>query len=343
MTGRAALLGGTVYIEDTEADDSYQWQDASRKGLSAPLLAVPLIRDGVTVGVINLASFGVSAYSRKQVSLLETFAAQAVIALGNARLFDEVQQRTAEVEERWNSKGPSAEVLSVISQSVKDTQPVFEKILDSCRTLFNGDELTVTLLNDNGELELVSYLGSAHDLVYGGFPAKVENSPVGAAVTSRRVAHFADALNDPDAPKALKRIAQGAGNFSVAFAPMIWEGAAIGVIGVARTDRPFRTKEQNILRGFADQAVIAIQNSRLFRETNEALERQTATTEVLEVISNSVEDAQPVFEKILEKLSEADEMHRPVHHYYERNGRGQAAGGSWPPYRGKGRLQPVRA
>ncbi len=295
--GETASLGETVYYEDTESDD-YKWKQAAQIGSYRSILGVPLIQEQAVVGVLVLADSKVSPFSPRQISLMETFAAQAVIAINNTQVFGALQERTAEVTEALEQQKASAEILNVISQSVKDSQPVFEKILDSCKTLFNGEELTVTLLNDEGELELSSYLGRHLDVVAGGFPAKVENSPIGSAVTSLQVTHFANVLENPDAPEALKRIARSASNFSVAFAPMIWEGAAIGVVGVARRDRPFRIKEQSILRGFADQAVIAIQNARLFKETQAALARQTASADVLRVISQSPTDTTPVFHAI---------------------------------------------
>jgi putative methionine-R-sulfoxide reductase with GAF domain len=122
------------------------------------------------------------------------------------------------------------------------------------------------------------------------------------AIRERRLVTYADVLADPDVPEGLRRIASQFGeSYSVAVAPMLWEGRSIGSILVGRPElRAFDEKEQRLLRTFADQAVIAIQNARLFNETKEALEQQTATAEVLQVISSSVADTQPVFDKILD-------------------------------------------
>ncbi|MFK7751848.1 MAG: GAF domain-containing protein [Sedimentitalea sp.] len=299
-TGRAALLGKTVYIKDTEADDSFKWTQATRRAQIRSVLAVPLMKDGIVVGVINLAHPDPAAFTAKQISLLETFAAQAVIALGNARLFDEVQARTAEVTEALEQQKASSEILSVISQSVENTQPVFEKIIDSCHRLFGGSELVILVIDDQDLLQVAAYKGGYRDVLMRSFPAPWEKTPAGEAIRLKKVINYADAQNDPNTPAAVREMARVADHHSVAVAPMIWEGRGIGAVGLARADGTFTDKEQRIMQGFADQAVIAIQNARLFRETNEALERQTATSEVLEVISNSVEDAQPVFDKILE-------------------------------------------
>ena len=158
-TGRAALLGRAVYIEDTETDVGYEWKDLARVGGVRSIVAVPMVKDGVTLGVIKLADAAPQAFSRRQVELLETFAAQAVIAINNARLFQEVQQRTAEVTEALEQQKATAEILSVISQSVEDSQPVFEKILDSCRKLFGGEELDVLLIDENGLLQVAGLSG----------------------------------------------------------------------------------------------------------------------------------------------------------------------------------------
>jgi GAF domain-containing protein len=178
---------------------------------------------------------------------------------------------------------------------------VFAKILDSCKHLFGGDELDVLLVDGQGRLQVAAYVGNARDAVMATFPAQVEGSAPGRAITERRVVHYADVVNDPGTPPVLRRMGKVAGYHSVAFAPMLWERRGIGVVGVARSRGPFSDKELSLLQTFADQAVIAIENARLFNETKEALERQTATAEILRVISSSPTDVQPVFDAIAER------------------------------------------
>src|SRR4029078_4450493 len=180
------------------------------------------------------------------------------------------------------------------------TKPVFDKILDSCKHLFGGEELDVLLVDAQGQLQVAAYVGNARDAVMANFPAPVAGSAPGRAITEGRIAHYVDVMNDPATPPVLRRMGQVAGYHSVAFAPMLWEGRGIGVVGVARSRGAFSDKELSLLQTFADQAVIAIQNARLFNETKEALEQQTATAEGLQVISGSVADAAPVFDKILD-------------------------------------------
>jgi signal transduction histidine kinase/CheY-like chemotaxis protein/putative methionine-R-sulfoxide reductase with GAF domain len=231
------------------------------------------------------------------VRLLQTIAASVGAALENARLFDETQQALAH-------QTATAEVLQVISSSVADTQPVFDKILESCERLFAATGLGIYLVDDAGMLQLGGFRGESptgsHRAVAGAFPRPLEGTATAIAIRERRVVHYPDALADAGLPLPLRRIAETTGNFSIAFAPMLWEGRGIGAIQVSRDPpSPFTDKELALLKTFADQAVIAIQNARLFNETKEALEQQTATAGVLQVISNSVADTQPVFDAIV--------------------------------------------
>ncbi|WP_223428363.1 GAF domain-containing protein [Tateyamaria pelophila] len=298
VTGRVASLGKTVYVADLTRDPDYEWADHARSGDYNSALGVPLVKNGETIGTITLAHGDTHAFSAKQIALFETFASQAVIAIGNAQLFDEVQQRTAEVTEALEQQRASSEILSVISQSVEDVQPVFEKILESCQHLFGGEELDVLLIDEQGQLQVAAYLGKYEKELLETFPAPWEITPAGEAIRTKRVVNYADCANNPNIPPVLKKMARIASYHSVAFAPMVWEGKGIGVVGVARSAKDFSDKELRIMQGFADQAVIAIQNARLFNETQKALARQTASADVLRVISQSPDNLQPVLDRI---------------------------------------------
>ncbi|HEX2542918.1 MAG TPA: ATP-binding protein [Caldimonas sp.] len=219
-----------------------------------------------------------------------------------AGLERKVEQRTAELTEALEQQTATAEVLRVISGSVADSAPVFEKILESCQRLFASTEQGILLSGDDGRIHLGAHHGKASARVAELFPVQRD---VGTDALARdpRPVHFKDVLHDPDVPPGMRAIAEriGVGAFSQVIAPMIWEGESIGSLYVIRQPPTgFSDKEIGLLRTFADQAVIAIQNSRLFNETREALEQQTATAEVLQVISSSVSDTQPVFDKILD-------------------------------------------
>jgi GAF domain-containing protein len=293
LAGRAILTATVQSLDDALTDPSYNHAFAAA-GSWRRVMGAPMLKDGVAVGAILVGWPEPGHTSTRQIELIRTFADQAVIAIENVRLLNETQ-------EALQQQKASAEVLAVISSSVADTKPVFAKILDSCKHLFGGDELDVLLVDGQGRLQVAAYVGDAREAVMATFPAQVEGSAPGRAITERRVVHYADVVNDPGTPPVLRRMGKVAGYHSVAFAPMLWEGRGIGVVGVARSRGPFSEKELSLLQTFADQAVIAIQNARLFNETKEALEQQTATAKILQVISQSPTDVQPVFDAIAER------------------------------------------
>ncbi|HSC62742.1 MAG TPA: GAF domain-containing protein, partial [Caldimonas sp.] len=259
------------------------------------VIFAPMVLDDRGIGAITVARDFVGPFSANEIALLKTFADQAVIAIENARLFNETQ----EALERQTA---TAEVLSVISGSVADSRPVFDKILESCQRLFASNEQGILLLGDDDQLHLGAHHGAARERLEQLFP--VPRAVGGdAAVRERSVIHIKDVLGDPDVAPGLRAIAEqiGVGTYSQVIAPMLWKGESIGSLYVIRQPAVgFGEKEIGLLRTFADQAVIAIQNARLFNETKEALEQQTATADVLQVISGSLADTQPVFERILD-------------------------------------------
>ncbi|MEO6409178.1 MAG: GAF domain-containing protein, partial [Burkholderiaceae bacterium] len=294
ITARAVLERAPVQIEDVLADPDFAGtlKDAAADAGYRSNLSVPMFKDGAVVGSITVCRAETGRFPDRQIQLLQTFADQAVIAIENVRLFNETK-------EALEQQKASAEILSVISSSVADTAPVFDKILDSCKHLFGSDETAVLLVDEQDRVSLGAYVGKLRDAVSATFPAPLAKSPAGRAIRERRVVHFADIANDPTVTRAVRQVAELAGYESMAYAPMLWNERGIGAIGVSRTRGVFTHKELALLQTFADQAVIAIQNARLFTETNEALERQTASAEVLQVISGSMDNAQPVFDAIV--------------------------------------------
>jgi len=266
---------------------------AETVGRNYASLTAPLLWKGRGIGILVMMRLETGSFPPKEHALLKTFADQAVVAIQNARLFNETKEALE------HQKG-SAEILGVISSSMEDAAPVFEKILNSCESLFNADEMSVMLVDDAGQLTLALYRGPSEEIVASGLPAPVERTAPGRAIRERTVMHYPNVLDDKDAPEALKRIAETmGGNYSIAFAPMVWEERGIGTLHVSRRE-PFSDKELALLKTFADQAVIAIQNARLLNETKEALEQQTATSDILKVISESLEDPKRVFDAIAE-------------------------------------------
>ena len=291
ISGRLILERVVVTEVDALSDEDYNPALASVANWRR-MVGAPMLRDGVAVGAIVVAWHEPGETPQRQCELLKTFADQAVIAIENVRMFNEAK-------EALQQQKASADVLSVISSSVDDAQPVFEKILESCKHLFGGDELDVLLVDEQGMLRIAAYMGASHDIVAATFPAPVERTPAGRALRERRVVHWPDLMDGEDVPGVLRKMAKLIGYRSMVFAPMLWENRGIGAIGVARSTGPFKPKELAMLQTFADQAVIAIQNARMFRDTQQALQRQTASADILRVISGSPTDVQPVFEAIV--------------------------------------------
>jgi GAF domain-containing protein/anti-sigma regulatory factor (Ser/Thr protein kinase) len=295
IAGRAILGLSVVQIDDVLADPAYDHERAVKGGWRR-MLAVPMLREGVPLGVIVVSWPQPGPTPKSQEDLLKTFADQAVIAIENVRLFNETK-------EALDHQKASAEVLQVISSSVSDTEPVFGKILESCERLFASSRVGVNLIGPDGLVHAGAYGNSpgAEKLRNENYPHPVAGSATGAAIIAGRVVHYPDVFGDPDVPPYARRGAEKAGFRSFIMAPLLSEGRGLGAIFVGReTVGPFSEKEIALLKTFADQAVIAIENVRLFNETKEALDQQKASAEVLQVISSSVADAQPVFDKILE-------------------------------------------
>ena len=294
---RSILTRAVVMIPDVLEDREYTAGATAVAAGYRSVLAVPLMRGDSAIGAITVSQPLPGPFPDKQIALLRTFADQAVIAIENVRLFNE----TKEALERQTA---SAEVLEVISGSMADAQPVFDKILDSGQRLFATEQLGIFLVKDDGQVHMGAWRGSALDVMARTLPQPLELTMTARVIDERRTIHLPDAAAVPDAPDALRGVIDLIGNCSVAWAPMMWEDQGVGSIAVARQPpRPFSDQELALLKTFADQAVIAIQNARLFNETKEALERQTATAEVLRVISESPTDVQPVLEAVAQRAS----------------------------------------
>ena len=266
VNARAFLDRCAVHVEDivplldTEYPDVRDNQQ--RFGFRA-MLAVPMLRDDQAIGTIFTWRREPRGFSNDEIALLQTFADQSVIAIENVRLISE----TREALERQTA---TAEVLKAISSSVADTTRVFDIILDSCCRLFACQRSGIYLVGDDGLLHLGAYRGDAQAEVEGLYPRPLADTGGGLAIRERRVVYFPDVLEGADVPDSLRRAGQIVGNHSVVIAPMLWEGRGVGCVSVARASREaFTDKELALLKTFADQAVIAIQNARLFSEIQE--------------------------------------------------------------------------
>ena len=273
MTGRVILRRDAVVIEDRRRDPDYDPQTA----LTAPwrrMLGAPLLREGTPLGVLALAWPEPGPVAERQKDLLRTFADQAVIAIENVRMFNE----TTEALEQQRA---SAQVLNVISNSVADTAPVFSAIGQACQQLFMSEQVVISLVDDGGQIRHVQLERPAHVPVEiaernwarlnEGFPRPLAQSYQAYSIRKRQVVHYPDMAHGAGVPEAMRIITETVGNFSMLIAPMLWEDQGIGTIHLVRQPpRPFTDKESALLASFADQAVIAIQNARLFKEAQDA-------------------------------------------------------------------------
>ncbi len=302
VAGRAALERRTIHVDDVRTDPSYTWA-ARQVDPYRTVLVIPMLRAGELMGAIGVNRHEVRPFTESQITLMETFADQAAIAIENARLLTALQAKNADLTEALEQQTATSEILRVISGSPTDVQPVFDAIAQSAAQLCEAFDAVVYRI-DGDVLRPVAHHGSSFAV---GVVPLVPGTLGGRSVIERRLVHVADVQAAADEFPEGAAISQREGTRSFVSVPLLREGSAIGTIGVRRFElRPFGEKQIALLQTFADQAVIAIENVRLFkelearnRELTEALEQQTATSEVLKVISRSTFDLQPVLDTVI--------------------------------------------
>jgi GAF domain-containing protein len=273
----------------------------ARLGGARSEVAVPLVKKNELIGAITIYRQEVRPFTDKQIALVTNFAAQAVIAIENARLLNELRQRTDDLTESLEQQTATSDVLSVISSSPGNLNPVFEAILANavriCKTHFG-----VLLLFEGGRMRVVAMKNAPHafaEMRRRDPYIPLDKSILGPVVRTKTLAHVSDITAEE--PYASSPLAKVGGARTALGVPMLKEGELVGAIAFYRQEvNPFSEKQIGLLKNFASQAVIAIENARLLNELRVSLEQQTATAEVLTVISSSPGELEPVFNAMLE-------------------------------------------
>src|SRR5262245_24397704 len=316
VTARAIIDKTTIHVADvqTETNEYPESSEWARRAGHRTIVAVPLMRAGEAIGAIVIRRAHVRPFTDRQIALLKIFADQAVIAIENARLFEAEQASKRELQESLEYQTAMGEVLGVIARAPGDLQQVLDAVAESAGRVCRASEVRVFRL-EGDKLRGAALVGRLRLSDYVGFSPNVplsRGSVSGRAIVDRRSIHVTDLAAEigseyPDVAAIQKAI----GHRTTLATPLLRDGQAIGAIMMLRLEvAPFSEKQIKLLETFADQAVIAIENARLFeaeqaskRELTEALEQQTATADVLKVISRSALDVQKVLDALVESAA----------------------------------------
>src|SRR5262249_2534516 len=296
-----------VHLADAREDPSYLARDpvvipAVELGGVRTLIVVPMLKDNELIGAISSYRQEVRPFTDKQIELVENFAKQAVIAIENARLLNELR-------ESLEQQTATSEVLEVISSSPGELDAVFNTMLKNA-TRICGAEFGNLYKYENGSYQILAAHSPSPELA----SERLTEPPfrptattgLGRVARTKQTVHIADILADPEYPRddPLRSVAEREGVRTLLVVPMLKDNNLLGAIAILRQEvRPFTQRQIELVTSFAAQAVIAIENTRLLNELRESLEQQTATSEVLSVISSSPGELQPVFETMLENAT----------------------------------------
>ena len=317
---RVAASKQSLHIVDFTQEAAYRNREPSAVRFAEvagvrTLIIVPMLKENELIGEISIYRQEVRAFTEKQIDLVQNFAAQAVIAIENARLLNELRQRTTDLSESLEQQTATSEVLGVISSSPGELEPVFKAMLENATRLCDAKFGLLWLAEGGGFRPVAMHnvppalAGRRRDEVIHFGP----ETPIGRAIETRRLVLVADITSEPSYIKGfrpLRELADIGGARTLLIVPMLKENQVVGAFAIYRLEaRLFAEKQIALVQNFAAQAVIAIENTRLLNELRQSLQQQTATADVLKIISRSTFDLKSVLNTLVEsaaRLCEAD-------------------------------------